>query len=1190
MLIDRFNFNNVGQKYIDLRAAMGTHKKIAAFYATQNLRYFIASKSERFFVYIVPDRLEAKKAYEILNEYSDKEVVYLVEKDEILLNMKVEHSSKLSERIDALIKLATNKAAGIVISTEALMQYLPKVDTFLEAIVQIEQGKSYEIFQIIEKLVLSGYKRVEQVTEVGEFAHRGDILDIWPVDKEMPIRASFFDDELEELKSFAPDTMMSTSKIHKVLVPPNSDILLTEEDVENCRKNLLKLRDNSTGKLVEIIDENLLKLEVNRSSPSLIWAMPFAQTAFNSIFSYLPNDALIFIDEPNIIDEKLKLYKNAHDIRVKHFMLGGEASAEHLNSLISREKIYKQTESFCSVCFQASTGYNPIFYPEYIVNLKSLPIPRYTNNYQALIVDLKQYATFGSKVYIFAGNDTAAINLNSYLRENDVEGQILTREEYIKILQIERLQGLVKTHKDLESEAILKARETDKLSTFALAESFVEKSINIVGYKISEGFNIPEYKLVLIGTNDVIRKVKEVSKSRRQKMSDEILPEQGDYVVHDKHGIGISEGIQSIETLNGIKDFYVIKYADESKLYLPVDHINELSKYTGGGTPKLHKIGGYQFEKIKEKVKASIKAMAIDLVSIYKKRLAQKGYKYAKDTVWQEELEDSFEFEETDDQLKAIADIKDDMEKGKIMDRLICGDVGFGKTEVAIRAIFKTIMDGKQAALLTPTTILCQQHFNTISERLQKFGIHIVQLSRFVDKKQINSNLKDISSGKASVIVATHRMLSKDVMFDDLGLLVLDEEQKFGVEHKEKIKLLKNNINVLSLSATPIPRTLHMSLTGIRDISLLETPPVNRLPIETYVVEQTDSLIYDACMREIARGGQVFILYNRVQSIVSFYNHIQKLLGQEVEVVYAHGQMSAVEIEQKVGDFYNHKAQVMIATTIIENGIDIPSANTLIVINSDKLGLSELYQIRGRVGRSQVLAYAYFTIPQGVPLTTEAQLRLTALMKNTELGSGMKIAMADLEIRGAGSLLGREQHGNMGRVGYDMYTRLLNESVDELEGRTVIRLREIEVNLPGDMRLDKEYIPSSDARIKTYREISDLFSQSDLARLKDRLEDTYGKIPRPLARLMLLGLIKNLGQKLGIKSIDTKGAAGDIKLEFYDEEMFKNESLFKTLLKHKDTCSLEAKAHPLITLYLQTGNDAKLLALKDFLLEASEGI
>ncbi|HHX49211.1 MAG TPA: transcription-repair coupling factor [Clostridiales bacterium] len=1160
MLLDQFKLQNIGKDYADFQKAMGQEKNIAAFYATQNLRYLIASQSERFFVYITQDRISAKEAHKILSEYTNGEVVYLTEKDEVLLNLQFDTSSSLASRISTLSKIALGQAKGVVVSAESLMQYVPDLGAFLDATLKIEIGKTLDIYDAIDSLVFAGYSRVDAVSHKGEFSQRGDILDIWSNDMDFPVRIDFFGDSVEQMKVFAPDTMLATSKINSIVIPPHSDILISEEKSEILIERLLKLKLSNDLKLSEIISNNISKIEINPSDPSLLWIVPYIKEAFSDIFSYIPKDSVIFIDEPSKIDDKLKLYKSAHNVRVASFTKSSEATKSHEDIVFDKEHIYKSMEDFTKVCFQQSTGYNPIFYPGYIQNFKSNQIPNYVTNHQALIADLKSYLVFGSKVYIFANDDDGARTLKSYLEEHHIYTSLILHDEYIKYINIAKT-GITK---DISGE------------------------INIIGYPISKGFNIPKYKLVLIGHDDISRKVKVHSKSRRKKRSSYVLPSKGDYVVHDRHGIGISGGIQTVDTFKGKKDFYIIEYAKKDRLYVPIDHINEIEKYTGGGTPTLHRLGSKQFENIKERVRKSVKKLAIDLVSVYKQRAVKKGFKYSKDTVWQQELETSFPYEETEDQLMAIVDIKKDMEEGKIMDRLLCGDVGFGKTEVAIRTIFKTILDGKQAAFLCPTTILCQQHYDTIMKRFEGFDINIAKLSRFESPKQIKSSLKDIASGKVNVVVATHRMLSSDVTFNDLGLLVLDEEQKFGVEHKEKIKLLKNNINVLSLSATPIPRTLHMALSGIRDVSLLETPPINRLPIETYVVEQTDSLLVDACTREIARGGQVFILYNRVKTIEKFYNHLVSLLGDEVKVIYAHGQMPTTELENKIADFYNQKVQVLIATTIIENGIDIPSANTLIVIDSDRLGLSELYQIRGRVGRSDVLAYAYFTIPQGKVLTEDATKRLDAILRHTELGSGMKIAMRDLEIRGAGNILGREQHGNMGKVGYEMYMRLLNETIDELEGRTVIRLRDIEINFDGDISLDKEYIKNQESRVLTYRQIADLFSESDLLSLENNIEDAYGPIPKQTKRLMLVGLIKNLAQKIGVKQIQQE--KNSVTLTFYDKEMFKIESIFNAISFYKDYVSLIPVEEPIIKITKQGSTDTKMLFTKDFLIKATEGL
>jgi len=1142
MLPTLFSIDNMGGDLAALKQAVTQGKNTSVFYAAGVSRCHIAAGLGRFFLYVAPDRISARAAWESLSDFADGEVVLLIEKDDVLINLQSYVSAALAERMSALSKIYERQAAGAVITAEALCQYFPDVAGFGDSTIRLKKGDELPPETLMRKLTLGGYRREELTENAGSFSARGDIVDVWAGNMELPLRIEFFGDTVESLRLFAPDSMISVRSLEEAVLSPRSDIILSQKKKEEVIKKLTWLRRNAKQKTGEILDDIERKLELNPSDPSLIWLLPFIADNMATVFDYLPGGAVVAFDEVKAIDDKIRLALNAHGIRLKTFIEAGEALPEHIKSLLTRETVYAEANRHTLLGFQQVTSSNPIFDADALFNIKSLSIPKYSLNIQTLVQDVNNVTLSGGRVYIYAGSEASAISISDFLRENGIGAKI-----------------------------------SDGDST--------EREVNIIPRKIARGFNYPKYHLILIGTDDVIRKT-ERKKSAARKRQAFVMPVKGDYVVHDTHGIGLSEGVEQVVTRSGKRDYYIVLYKGGDKLFLPVDQLDSLEKYTGGGTPALHKLGGKEFERIKERVKASIQKMAFDLVGLYEKRLNVKGHKYQPDTVWQKELEDSFEFTETDDQLIAIAEIKEDMEKGKVMDRLLCGDVGFGKTEVAIRAIFKTALEGKQAAILAPTTILCQQHYNTIRERFKDFGMKIDVLSRFVTPEYVKEALKRIKSGETSVIVATHRLLGKDVIFHDLGLLVLDEEQRFGVEHKEKIKVLKTNINVLSLSATPIPRTLHMALSGIRDISTLETPPSNRLPVETYIVEYSDALVMDAVRKELARNGQVFILYNRVAGIEKFYNHISGLLDDNASVIYAHGQMDSSDLEERIRAFYNKEANVLISTTIIENGIDLPDANTLIVVDSDLLGLSELYQLKGRVGRSYNLAYAYFTVRESKVLTENAVKRLDALASLTELGSGFKIAMQDLEIRGAGNLLGREQHGNMERVGYDMYCRLLNETVGELHGTSVKPRKDIEIIISGDVSLPPSYITDSEQRVKFYKSVSLLSAAEEKADLLAELTDVYGKPPESVKLLCAVGLIKNLAQSLEIK----KFLASDegLALHFYDNTMFKNEKVFAALSAFSGAAVLSPSDPPVILFDNKKKTPADRLALAEkFLLAAA---
>lgn len=1146
MLPKVFSLENIGGDLAALKNSIHQNKNCSVFFAAGASRCHISAGLDKFFLYIAPDRISARAARDSLAEFCGRDVALLLEKDDVLINLQSYVSATLSERMGALTSVYNREVAGAVITAEGICQYFPNVISFGESLIKIKAGDEIPMEELISKLVLGGYRREELTEASGSFSVRGDRLDVWAANLELPLRIEFFGDTIESLRLFAPDSMISVRALNEAIITPRSDILISGDKKEELLKKLQFARRNAKQKTTEIIDDIIRKLEINPSDPSLVWLIPFMTDMMSTIFDYLPGDAVIVWDEIKAIDDKIRLAHNAHNIRLKTFIEAGEALPEHSKSLMAMEKVYGLAKKFTLLGFQQITSQNPVFEPDALYNIKAMPMPRYSVNMQTLAQDANNIALSGGRVYIFTGNDTAAKAISDFLLENGIASQISP-----------------------DGEGAL-------------------REVIIVTKQVSRGFNYPKYHLAVVGTDEILRKATAKKKSAARKRQAFVMPVKGDYVVHEKHGIGLSEGVVSVETRNGKRDYYVVLYKGGDRLYLPVDQLDSIEKYTGGGTPTLHRIGGKEFERVKERVKSSIKKMAIDLVALYEKRLNMKGHKYQPDTPWQKELEESFEFTETDDQLIAISEIKEDMEKGKVMDRLLCGDVGFGKTEVAIRAIFKTVMEGKQAAILSPTTILCQQHYNTIKQRFAPFGIKIDMLSRFVSQEYIKEALKRIEKGETNVIVATHRILSKDVVFHDLGLLVLDEEQRFGVEHKEKIKVLKNNVNVLALSATPIPRTLHMALSGIRDISTLETPPANRLPVETYVVEYSDTLVQDAVRRELARNGQVFILYNRVTGIENFYNHIVDILDDNARVIYAHGQMATHELEEKIRAFYEKEANVLICTTIIENGIDLPDANTLIVIDSDMLGLAEMYQLRGRVGRSHNLAYAYFTVRESKVLTENAVKRLDAIMGFTELGSGFKVAMQDLEIRGAGNILGREQHGNMEKVGYDMYVKLLAETVGELKGEALKPRKEIEISADGDVSLPKEYITDSERRVKFYKGVSLLSSLEEKKELIDEITDIYGKPPESVKLLITIGLVKNLAQKIDAKRIVATHEG--LAIYFHDNGLYKNERVFKALSEFANSAVLSPSDPPLIIFDNKRKTPAQRLELlESFLLKAAEG-
>lgn len=1113
MKLDKVFALNKGS-LLAVKEAMDCGRNTVVFYAAENNRLHLASGLERPFLYVVSDLVAARKALDNLQDYCSGDVAIMPEREDVLIARKGTNYGLLSERLNLLTKLINNELQGLVITVESWSQFYPDRNLFEQSIINIALNDSIDIDSLTDKLIFMGYNRSGAVDAQGSFSVRGDIVDIFPLGEDLPLRLNFFGDEVESIRQFSTDTMLSKGKIESIRIYPATDILVSQNDVESILFSVRKAKRNSSVTLDERVNAECENFATNPSSPLNTFLLPFMQNYLGTIYDYLSDNAIIIFDDTKQIEDKLRVNYNHFLQRVKSMHESNLCLKAHAKSIVSIEKLKEFRHTVLG--FGRITSQVSLFQPMEVFSIKTQALPAYYNNMPDFFEQLKAFNRNGATVRIYAKDENAKNAIFDTLKQ-----------EFIGV----------------ETEIT----DSTKLGL-------------LIG-NVSHGFIYPNEKLVLIGINDLSRKV-DLSKNLARKRQVFVLPNKGDFVVHEKHGIGISQGMQRIETSSGAKDFYVITYRDGDTLYLPAEQLDTVEKYNGADAPSLHRLGGAEFERVKNRVKASVKEMAIDLLTLYQSRYQKKGHTYQKDTVWQQEMEEDFEFTETDDQLIAISEIKSDMESGKIMDRLLCGDVGYGKTEVALRAIFKTVIEGKQAAILAPTTILAQQHYNLISARLNKFKLKIDLLSRFVPKEQIKKSLERMKNGECNIVVATHRLLSKDVEFFDLGLLVLDEEQRFGVEHKEKLKVFRNKVNILSLSATPIPRTLHMALSGIRDISTLEMPPKNRLPVETYVTEYNDNLLKDAVNRELARGGQVFILHNRVRSIEKFYHHVCSLLPESVNIIYAHGQMDEVLLEDRIKEFYDNKAQVLISTTIIENGIDLPNANTLFVLNSDNLGLSQLYQLRGRVGRSDVPAYAYFTVPEGKVLTSNAVQRLDALLDNTELGSGFRIAMRDLEIRGAGNLMGREQHGQMEKVGYEMYLKLIKEGIDELQGKVTIKQRDIELKVDGNYALDENYITQSKDRVTFYRRISTLTTREEGQEFFDSLKETYGKPPRSVSNIIRLGIIKNLAQNLGVAKINiTKGGMG---IFFYDSSILTNEKLFVAISEFSKVCVLSPADPPAV--------------------------
>ena len=1117
-LSDLLDLHALGGDFAELYDFVNAGKSCAVVALGPAERAHIATHLGRPVLYIVPDLPTQNMMYERISSFCAATAI-LEPKDDLLIYRKAFQRSRIASRLKVLAGMARGEYDCVITTPQAAAEFYPAPERLLSHILKIETGGSYELTQLTDKLAEMGYSREERADEKASFSLAGDTLVIFPPDEDLPVRISFWDDEVESIKLYDPESMMTIAEKKEIEIFPCNDLLLGEKEwsaaLAKARAASAKGRASSSERRESIIAD---LTAAGASDQGGQWLLPFYLDTRSSLAAYLPKETLVALEEDGLITEKLRLYAEEHRARVKALSEDGEALSAHEKILSDAEGLKSMMAPFVKAAFYSITSTARLFEPQRIFKLRCSPLADYTLNYKTLYSDLRNFRNGGFNVVLCMGDERTARTICDSLNDEEI---------------------LCHFEKQPSAGA----------------------AIHVTPLKLARGVCYPGCKLAVIGREDIIRRSSAQTSARTRAAFS--VPKLGDYVVHDVHGIGRCVGIRRMTIRDAERDYIAIEYAGGAMLYVPIDQTERLSRYSGGEkAPRLSKLGGKDFEKLKESVKKSLRAMALDLVKLYAERMQSSGFKYSPDTSIQTEFEQSFEYEDTPDQTRATQEIKADMERGIVMDRLLCGDVGYGKTEVALRAVFKTVTDGKSAVILAPTTVLARQHYNTASARFAPYGLKVELLTRFQSREEIKASLDRLATGKSLIAVATHRILGKDVRFHDLGLLVLDEEQRFGVEQKEKLKLVKKNVNVLTLSATPIPRTLNMALTGIRDISVLETPPKNRLPVQTYVTELTDALLKDAVSREIARGGQTYVLFNRVQGIEHMAAKIAELVP-EARIVVGHGQMDAVTLEDGLRAFYNKQANVLVCTTIIENGIDVEGANTLIVCGADKLGLAQLYQLRGRVGRRDRMAYAYFTTEPGQVLTTDAVKRLKSLMDYTELGSGFKIAMRDLEIRGAGNVLGREQHGHIEKVGYDMYCKLLQECVDELRGRSGSDV-DAEVTVDLDAYLDSRYIADVDDKLKVYREISELSSREEANALLEKLARTYGKPPKELENLVTIGLIRTLACRVGVEKVNISERVGI--LTFADGRIYRQEGYLEALKGFEKQISVTAEDKPRIVL------------------------
>ena len=1105
-----FTYRNLGEDYISLGNDIRLGTPTAVFGVSEAHKYLLSSLPEQKILYIAPDGVSAAKAYKSISALSGKSCALLNAKDEVILYKDALSKDALYKRLTALHLMQTG-AQIVIADVESIMQLFPvKLDSIC-----FEAGREYDYSGLPQKLVQMGYTREYSVDSKGSFAVRGDILDLFPINCDNPVRIDFFGDTVEKIRPYDSSSGERLEEVNSISVVAATDVKFNLEDVRAVKTEISSCLKNSPSEALRraraIADEIFMKLDAGAPFAGSSFVMPLLSCAC-TVFDLLDKDTLIIFDECKLINDAMNGIYKEHTQRVQELKKAGEAFSFSLGQMVNPETLTSGFKKFRCLALQTFTTSTQFFLPLKTYNFISSPAPSYLNAMSQLITDLKSWLANGYRILVFTGGIQRYEKLSALLAD-----------EYLPVYPVpERLEAL--------------------------------HGVSVTSEDMPHGLVIHESKLVILGSGDLYTKA--VTKRIKRKRGDMFTaPEIGDYAVHEKHGIGKITGTQKIETTDGIKEYVSIEYKGGDILYVPVEQMDVLSKYVGETNPPLSKIGGADFDRIKERVKRSIRELAFDLKQLYKERGEKRGFKFPENSVMMQEFEDAFIYEETPDQLASIEEIKSDMCSEKVMDRLLCGDVGFGKTEVALRAVYLCVLGGRQAALMCPGTVLSEQHFNTALERFKDFGVRVEKLNRFKTPKQQAETLKRLANGDIDFIVGTHRLLSEDVKFDNLGLLVLDEEQRFGVEHKEKIKHIKNDIDCLTMTATPIPRTLHMSLSGIRDISTINTPPQKRLPVQTYVVEETEALIRDACIRELSRGGQLFILYNRVETISSFAGKIAEIVP-EGKVCYAHGRMERDMLENSVFSFYRGEKNILVTTTIIENGIDLPNANTIIVIDADRLGISQLYQLRGRVGRGSRLAHAYFTFKPEKVLTSDAAERLKAIMQFTELGSGFKVAMRDLEIRGAGNVLGAEQHGHMDKVGYELYSKLLKE---ELTGESSYSA---ELEIKATAYIPESYVESNAGRMDCYKQIAEIRSVEDYKRVCLSIEDNYGPMPDEVLNLLIIAVLKSYATKFNVKKICVDGKEGSFELPSINA--LSDNRLAAALDNYRDTVKLSMAKAPLI--------------------------
>ncbi|QYR21672.1 transcription-repair coupling factor [Paenibacillus sp. sptzw28] len=1102
----------------------------------------------------------AQKIAEDLLECLSAEDVLLYPANELVAaEAAISSPETLAQRMDVLIRLSQGFRGIIVVPFSGIRRYLPIRGVMAEARIELRVGETMTMEAFLQQMIELGYVRVDKVEGKGEMSVRGGIVDFYPLTTAHPYRIEWFDDEIDSIRTFDSSDQRSIDKLESYVVPPCQEITAEAGRFQNAAQHASELLEQQLQKMTDRTAKDRLRAEIgaeidklreHQYFPEIYKYISLLYPERQTLFDYMPEDTLLIYDEPTRLIETGKQLERDEAEWAMHLLQNGKSLPGLAIARPSEDVLYHRP--FPTLFLSLFLRQIPHTQPQNILNVVCRSMQNFHGQMNVLKAEMERWRKSGAQVMMLAGSTERMDRIRRVLHDYGIEPPILIEGNLQSGFELPSIHLIVITEGEMFSQKQRKARRIDK--------------------KIDNAERIKSYTELKVG----------------------------DYVVHQNHGIGKYMGIGTLEIAGIHKDYIHILYAGGDKLSVPIEQIDLIQKYVGSEEkePKVYKLGGSEWTRVKTKVRSSVQDIADELIKLYAERQATSGFAFGSDTSYQQEFEAMFPYDETRDQLRAIEEIKKDMQTPRPMDRLLCGDVGYGKTEVAVRAAFKAAIEGKQVAILVPTTILAQQHYETFRERFSGFPFNVQVLSRFRSKKEQTDTMKGLKAGTVDVVIGTHRLLSQDIIFKDLGLLIVDEEQRFGVSHKEKLKRLKTNVDVLTLTATPIPRTLHMSMLGVRDLSVIETPPENRFPVQTYVVEYSPSLVRESIERELARGGQVYYLYNRVQGIHQIAEQINALVP-DARVAVGHGQMSEQELEKTILDFLDGESDVLVSTSIIETGVDIPNVNTLIVHDADKMGLSQLYQLRGRVGRSNRIAYAYFTYQRDKVLTEVAEKRLQSIKEFTELGSGFKIAMRDLAIRGAGNLLGAEQHGFIASVGFDLYSQMLADEIakrkadmGETEAEPVKEVSTV-IDMSIDAYLPSAYIYDSIQKIEIYKKVAAVRSLEEAEDLREELVDRFGDLPQSVDNLLAVARLKVLGAACGIEQLSGKG--DDLSLRFAEREKrrFDTKKVDRLCMQFENRIkrSIGPEAYPLVQLRGKgLTMEQKLELLERFMIQYKENI